>query len=291
MARMSVKDIESPGSLNIYLKDLRGNELLTAAEEQVLAIAIAKGDRDAKARLVQSNLRLVVSIARGYLGRGLTLEDLIGEGNLGLIKAADKFDPSYKTRFSTYATYWIKEAIVHALICTTPPIRLPENLVRLLTKWRKATNSFIKEFGYPPTSDQVAVVLGLTDSQKTRVEDARRAHALRNGGEEGHRDPMTVEQSADHRVSSVTAIEQGDEWKAVLHRLDALSERERAVITLRFGLQGESPHSIEQVSRRIGSTESVTRKMEAQAIQKLGRKQVPLSPMKKNKSVEPTDES
>ena len=138
--------------------------------------------------MIQANLRLVVKIAREYLGRGMTLDDLIGEGNLGLIRATEEFDPRFGTRFSTYASYWIKQAIRHALINTTATIRLPAHMVGLLTKWRRAERALTREFGYPPTPDQVAVSLGLTDSQKALVEKARRARQLRlesGGGEEG----------------------------------------------------------------------------------------------------------
>src|SRR6185312_16527114 len=111
-----------------------------------LAEAIARGDRDARTRMIRANLRLVVKIARDYVGRGLVLDDLIGEGNLGLIRAAEEYNPSFGTRFSTYASYWIKQAIRHALTNTTATIRLPAHMVGLLSKWRKAERALTREF-------------------------------------------------------------------------------------------------------------------------------------------------
>ena len=260
-------------SMKVYLKDLGKSKLLTAAEERTLAIAISQGDSAAKARLIESNMRLVVSIARKYLGRGLSLEDLIGEGNLGLIKAAERFEPKFKTRFSTYATYWIKEAIMHAMLNTAATIRLPQNLVRLMSKCKHAEMRFFKEFGYTPTLDQVAVILGLTDSQMSHVEMARRAAKLRLESDSRGGDPSPIEQSTDHRTPDQWSIENRDEWQAVLRRFDELDECDRTILKLRFGLKGETPLSIEQISKRIGATQSWTRKREARAIQSLGHKE------------------
>ncbi len=121
--------------------------MLTAAEECPLAEAIARGDKDARSRMIQANLRLVVKIARDYVGRGMILEDLIGEGNLGLIRAAEEFQPRFGTRFSTYAAYWIKQSIRHALINTTSTIRLPAHMVGLLTKWRRSERVALSRAG------------------------------------------------------------------------------------------------------------------------------------------------
>lgn len=271
--------------MKIYLKDLGKSNLLTADEERKLAIAIALGDSAAKDRLVESNLRLVISVARRYVGRGMNLEDLIGEGNLGLIKAAERFEPKFKTRFSTYATYWIKEAIMTAMINTSPTIRLPQNLVRLLSKCKQAESRFIKEFGYAPTLDQVAVMLGLSDSQKEHVGMARRAAKLRLESDNSLGDPSPIDQSVDRGVNVLTSIERQDEWRALERRFDKLEECDQTILKLRFGLNGESPHSIEQISERIGASPSWTRKREAQAIEKLACKEgSPASRPKKKSS-------
>ena len=145
------------------------------------AEAIARrGTVEARSRMIQANLRLVVKIARDFVGRGIVFDDdLIGEGNLGLIRAAEEFDPRFKTRFSTYASYWIKQAIRHALINTTSTIRLPAHMVGLLTKWRRAARSLYREEGRAPTFDEDASVLGLSDTQKSLVSKAVQARQLK----------------------------------------------------------------------------------------------------------------
>ena len=161
MTCFKAMDCDIPKSLNIYLRVIMDGPLLSAAEERELAEAIAGGDSDARARMIRSNLRLVVKIARDYLGRGMVLEDLIGEGNLGLIRAAEEFDPRFGTRFSTYASYWIKQAIRHALINTTATIRLPAHMVSLLTKWRRAERMLTREGGQAREHTEQALDLPL----------------------------------------------------------------------------------------------------------------------------------
>ena len=167
--------------------------------------------------MIQANLRLVVKIARDYVGRGHVLDDLIGEGNLGLIRAAEEFDPSFGTRFSTYASYWIKQAIRHALINTTATIRLPAHMVGLLTKWRRAERALTRELGYAPTFDQVAVALGLTESQKVLVEQGPAGRQLRlesGGGEDGGL--WSPDEATDGREAPDAALEAADERRDLL---------------------------------------------------------------------------
>src|SRR4051794_33838160 len=173
------KDCGDPTALNTYLREIRDDALLSAAEERSLAEAIAEGDTDARTRMIQANLRLVVKIAREYVGRGLSLDDLVGEGNLGLIRAAEEYDPKFGTRFSTYASYWIKQAIRHALINTTTTIRLPAHMVGLLTKWRRVERALRREMGREPSPEQIADMLGLSPAQRTMVDRALRARKLR----------------------------------------------------------------------------------------------------------------
>ncbi len=270
MTCLQAKECGNSASLDTYLREIRGDALLSAAEERSLAEAIARGDRDARARMIQANLRLVVKIAREYVGRGMTLDDLIGEGNLGLIRATEEFDVRFGTRFSTYASYWIKQAIRHALINTTATIRLPAHMVGLLTKWRRAERALTRQFGYPPTPDQIAVSLGLTDSQKALVEKARRARQLRlesGGGDEAGAwspDDSPAEPDAPDAV-----LEADDERQNLLRRLDRLDARERAILALRFGLEGELPLTLKEVGRRLGVTREWVRKIEIRAVRKL----------------------
>src|SRR5215468_1123619 len=151
--------VQSP--LETYLREINETSLLNAAQERELAIAIGRGDVQARDRMVRANLRLVVNIARGYTGKGLGLQDLIEEGNLGLLRAVEGFDPALGTRFSVYASYWIKQAIKRALVDTAKTVRIPAYLVELLASWRRAGAKLQEEFGRAPTQEEVAQVLGL----------------------------------------------------------------------------------------------------------------------------------
>src|SRR5215469_3002657 len=173
------RDCGVPTSLQLYLREIQDDSLLTASEESELAAALARGDSNARSRMIRANLRLVVKIARDYLGRGVVLDDLIGEGNLGLIRAAEEFDPRFGTRFSTYASYWIKQAIRHALINTTTTIRLPAHMVGLLTKWRRAERELSREAGRAPSFDEVAAYLELSEAQRVLVARAQQARQLK----------------------------------------------------------------------------------------------------------------
>ena len=255
------------GGMNIYLGQIRDDALLSGAEECALATAIKAGDRDARARMIQSNLRLVVKIARDYTGRGMNLDDLIGEGNLGLIRAAEDFDPRFGTRFSTYAGHWIKQAIRHALTNTTATIRLPAHMVTLLSKWRKAERALTRELGQAPTFDQVAVTLGLSDAQRVLVERAKRASQLRLEG--GDDEGWSPDEAGDHHEGPEASLEADDERRDLLRRLDRLDARERTIVSLRFGLDGNDPMTLKEVGRRLGVTREWVRKIEVRAVKKL----------------------
>jgi RNA polymerase primary sigma factor len=262
--------------LDLYLGEIRRTELLSAAEESTLAAAIARGDADARTRMIQSNLRLVVRIARDYIGRGLSLDDLIGEGNLGLIRAAEEFDPAFGTRFSTYASYWIKQAIRHALTNTTATIRLPSHMVNLLTKWRRAERSLARELGTAPTEEQVAVQLGLTDAQLELVRKAKLANRLQL---ESHFADEASGWTPDDAAAEVeepgAALEADDERSLLRRRLDRLETRERMVITLRYGLEGNAPMTLKEVGRRLGVTREWVRKIELRAVRRLEEAEAP----------------
>src|SRR5437899_10078612 len=159
LRRARSDSVQSP--LETYLREINETALLTADQEKELAHRIAQGDPSARDQMVRANLRLVVNIARGYAGKGLALQDLIEEGNLGLLRAVEGFDPNMNTRFSTYASYWIKQSIKRALVNTAKTIRIPAYMVELLAKWRRATNKLTDELGRPPTHEETAKFLGL----------------------------------------------------------------------------------------------------------------------------------
>jgi RNA polymerase primary sigma factor len=266
MTRIHASSREA-GGMDIYLRQIRDDVLLSGAEEVALAGAIKAGDRDARTRMIRANLRLVVKIARDYAGKGLAIDDLIGEGNLGLIRAAEEFDPRFGTRFSTYASYWIKQAIRHALTNTTATIRLPAHMVTLLSKWRKAERTLARELDQSPSFDQVAVTLGLSDAQRVLVERAKRASRLKLEG--GDDEGWSPDEAGDHHEGPDAALEAADERRHLLRRLDRLDDRERTIVSLRFGLHGDDPMTLKEVGRRLGVTREWVRKIEARAVKKL----------------------
>src|SRR4051812_49448215 len=162
--RLRSDSVQSP--LETYLREINETPLLIADEEKQLAYRIEEGDSEARDRMVRANLRLVVNIARSYSGKGLGLQDLIEEGNLGLLRAVEGFDPAMGTRFSTYASYWIKQSIKRALINTGKTIRIPAYMVELLSKWRRATARLTEELGRTPTPEEVGRVLGLQKKKR-----------------------------------------------------------------------------------------------------------------------------
>ena len=256
--------------LHLYLKDIQDESLLTAAEERALADAIAQGDTEARRRLIEANLRLVVRIARDFVGRGIALDDLIGEGNLGLIRAAQEFDPRFGTRFSTYAGYWIKQAIRHALINTTATIRLPAHMVGLMTRWRRAERMLCRELKRAPTFEETAAALGLTEVQKTLVQRAHHARQLKlESGMTAETNRWTPEEAIDGCEQPGSEMEWEDEKRALLRRLDRLDDRERTILALRYGLEGATPLTLKEIGRRLGVTREWVRKIELRAVRKL----------------------
>ena len=274
-----------PNDLQTYFRDIKQASLLSAAEERDLAVAIARGDRDARSRMIEANLRLVVKIARDYLGRGMLIDDLIGEGNLGLIRAAEDFDPRFGTRFSTYASYWIKQSIRHALINTSTTIRLPAHMFGLLSKWRRAERLLYRQHGRAPTFDEVATYLDLTDNQKSMVAKARCASRLKLESGIGEEEVnWSTEESTYGGQGPESAMELSEDRTEILRRLERLDDRERLVISLRFGLEDGSPLTLKEIGRRIGVTREWVRKIELRAVSKLTAVTAPSAPAKSPRS-------
>lgn len=272
-------------SLDVYLDDIRDARLLNADEERELAGRIAAGDKTARNRLIQSNLRLVVKIARSYQGRGLAIDDLIAEGNIGLIRAVEDFDPKFGVRFSTYAGYWIKQAIRQALTTTARTIRLPSHVVNLMARWREAERELRRRQGINPTVDEVCDSMRLTDSHRELVRHALRACRLRSEGAIGDDDDSQLnELAADPAEGVEAAFETKDELVDVLRRLEQLEPRERTIVRLRFGLDGEEPMTLKQVGDRVGLTREWVRKLEEKALGKLDNREPGDSAVQKNET-------
>ncbi len=288
MSLIQARDCTVHNSANVHFGEVSDGSLLSAAEERSLAEAIHRGDLAARERLIQANLRLVVKIARGYQWRGMVLDDLVGEGNLGLIRAAEEFDPDFGTRFSTYASFWIKQAIRQALLNTTQTIRLPAHVVGLLTKWKRMERALTNEFGFTPHPDQVAIALGLTDSQRGLVESALRASQLRfECTLSDDENAWSADEATRPEYAPDAAIEADEERENVLRRLRNLEERERKILTLRFGLDGGSPMTLREVGKRLGMTREGVRKIEIRAVKKLERPSASSRPVPIRRSAEP----
>src|SRR5262249_45850981 len=239
----------------------------SAEEERALAYRVQAGDPAARDHLVRANLRLVVNVARAYQGRGVDLPDLIAEGNLGLLRAAEAFDPDMQTRFSTYASFWVKQSLRRALISTGRSIRLPSYMAQLLSEWRRATASLHEELGRPPAEEEVAARLGLSARKLRLVKKAIRIHSATPQGEPG--DAPLGELVADGAPAPSAGLEREDELRQVLRLVDSLAEREKAVLRLRFGLAGEEPKTLQEVGECLQLTRERVRQIERLALGKL----------------------
>jgi RNA polymerase sigma factor (sigma-70 family) len=256
----------------LYLQEISRVKLLTAEQEQDLARRVQAGDTEAEKRLVEANLRLVVRIARRYLHRGLSLLDLIEEGNVGLLHAARKFQPDRGTRFSTYATWWIRQAVVRALANQARTIRLPVHVELLLTQYVKQRNLLTQKLGRPPTVQEVAAAMKRPVGELEQLESLRQ-HPIsldKPTGTDGKGNlSETVEDPNATAGTGLAAILRARADLAGV--LQDLPDRERTVITLRFGLGAEEPLTLERIGQRLGLTRERVRQIEGAALQQLRR--------------------
>ncbi len=256
--------------LETYLREINETALLSAADEKELAGRIAQGDAMARDRMVRANLRLVVNIARGYSGKGLGLQDLIEEGNLGLLRAVEGFDPSMGTRFSTYASYWIKQSIKRALINSSKTIRIPAYMVELLSKWRRATARLSEELGRTPTNEEVARVLGLPKKKLPIIRKAIRINNSTPQSDQSDSGWSLGEMVMDERLKSPDeAMLDHDILRHAMELLGDLEEREANVLRLRFGLGGNEPKTLKEIGAELGLTRERVRQIETEALRRL----------------------
>jgi RNA polymerase primary sigma factor len=257
--------------LQIYLQDINGTPLLSAEQERELAVRIAEGDPYARDHMVKANLRLVVNIARGYLGKGVALEDLIEEGNLGLLRAVEGYDETLQTRFSTYASYWIKQSIRRTVMNNGKVIRLPAYMVSLLAKWKRASVVLTDRLGRVPTNDEVGKALRLSKKKIGIVAKAIRVNALTPHPEGDEEDGFAIgDVLTDDRVRPVDdVLIESDDLDRIFRRIDELDEREANVIRMRFGLEPHMPMTLREVGENLGLTRERVRQLETQALAKL----------------------
>src|SRR5690348_11596292 len=266
--RQRSESVQSP--LETYLREINETALLNAEQEKELAYRIEEGDTEARDQMVRANLRLVVNIARGYVGKGLSLQDLIEEGNLGLLRAVEGFDPAMNTRFSTYASYWIKQSIKRALVNTAKTIRIPAYMVELLAKWRRATSKLQDELNRPPTNEEVARYLGLPKKKLNIIKKAIRVYNSAPQTDQAETGWSIDEMLMDGRSKTPDAeMVETDDLSHVMQMLEKMDKREATVLRMRFGLDDEEPKTLKEIGECLGLTRERVRQIESEALQKL----------------------
>jgi len=269
----------SPGlksDLQLYLNEINKVPLLTAEEERELGWAIINDDcQESRERMIRANLRLVVAIAKNYTNRGLTLSDLIEEGNIGLMRAVEGFDPAQGARFSTYASWWIKQAIKRALINARQPIHIPAYMVELIAKWKVASRELERELGATPTVEQLAARMDLP-VKKVRI-IKRAVKAFRTPAQEGNGsdgDLMSMaDLVADARTGTPDESALRTEELDVLRRLLAtIDDREAMILRLRFGLDGRDPLTLKQIADEVGISRERVRQIVDESLEKLNER-------------------
>lgn len=268
--RMSSNSVQTP--LETYLREINETALLTAEEEKELARRISLGEKEARDRMVRANLRLVVNIARAYTGKGLPLQDLIEEGNLGLLRAVEGFDPEMNTRFSTYASYWIKQSIKRALINSAKTIRIPAYMVELLSKWRKATMLLEDELKRPPTQEEVAKALGLPKKKLNIVKMAIQLYNTTPQADDEDDGWSMSDTVADARLKGPEdELLDHDNLKHVMQMLDEMDPREATILRMRFGLDDAEPKTLKEIGETLGLTRERVRQIESDALRRLAK--------------------
>ena len=256
-------------TLTQYLGKIRGGRLLNAAEERELSRRSREGDEEARARLIESNLRLVISIAKKYRGRGVLFEDLIQEGNAGLIKAVERFDPSLGNRYSTYATWWIRQAVTRAVADHARTVRLPAHVVDAVFRLRRAASELSTELGRDATEEELALRLGTKPEEVRRLREvsqpigsvnARIGIAAEEGAEMGDLLPD------EFAGNDYTRVEIG-QWEGTLREaVSSLPEREACILNMRHGLDGSRSRTLREVSEALGISQERARQVEIKAL-------------------------
>lgn len=257
-------------SIKIYMREMGQFFMLSADEEVKLAHRIAEGDQSAKNELVEANLRLVVSLARHYQGCGLSYQDLIQEGNIGLIKAAEKFDVSKGFRFSTYASWWIKQALSRAIADQSRTIRIPVHMTENINKFKKTERELLNQLNREPKIKEIADAMGISEKQAKEIQSYI-VEPTSLDIQVGDDDDTTIGSFIEdtHFVNPESAYIKESNGDVVNAVLDTLSDREANILRLRFGIGGKKAMTLEEVGKEYGLTRERIRQIEAKALRKL----------------------
>ena len=265
----AVSGVQSP--LETYLREITEIALLTPDEELQLAKEVWDGNVEARDLMIRSNLRLVVNIARGYTGRGIGLQDLIEEGNLGLLRAVEGFDPAMGTRFSTYASYWIKQSIKRSLINSSKTIRIPAYMVEILAKWQRASNRLTEDLGRTPTHEEVARLIGLPKKRLSLIKKAIIINSLVPQHDHPESGWTLNEIIADkRRYRPDEAMLASDNLAYVMSQLETMDPRDATIVKMRFGLCGHDARTLQEIGERLGLTRERVRQIEIEVLNRLG---------------------
>lgn len=262
---------EGDASFTLYLREIGQTKLLTPAEETALAERIQKGDKQAREEMIKANLRLVVKIARDYEGYGLPLVDLVNEGNIGLMKAVERFDPSKGAKLSTYSAWWIKQSIKRALANQSKTIRLPVHMTEKLFNMRRVAMTMQEELGREPTDDELANELGVTAAQINQWRSVASRPSSLNAPIGDDEDSNTIAEVVPD-VSAGTPYQdlEGKTTTEMLEELmDKLDPREAMILKYRFGLEGDGEQTLEEIGHEFGVTRERIRQVQMIALEKL----------------------
>jgi len=254
----------------IYLREIGFSPLLTAAEEVELGRLVQKGDEKARARMIESNLRLVVKIARRYINRGLAFLDVIEEGNLGLIRAVEKFDPERGFRFSTYATWWIRQTIERAIMNQTRTIRLPVHILKEINVYQRAARVLAQQLDHEPSAEEIAAKLDAPIEDVKRMLGLDEKIASVDAPFDADQERSLLDAIPDDKAADPADLLQGEEVNGhIAEWLGSLPDKQREVVERRFGLAGRDASTLEQVGLDVGVTRERVRQIQVEALSKL----------------------